>query len=142
MGTGRIALRWAATLGLGLAVVACGGIEGDLADHVENIEEILDDNMDDPADGVAELEEYVLDHLGEITALVTDLFVELYEIDDSDDVRDRLKEVEEALKGPMESLQKTWAEFERKARTDKDAQKEMERIQQKLARLWSNSILK
>jgi hypothetical protein len=129
-------------LGLGLAVVACGGIEGDLADHVENVEEILDDNMDDPADGVEELEAYVIDHLGEITALVTNLFVELYEIDDADDVRDRLKEVEEKLKGPMESLQKTWAEFERKARSDKDAQKEMQRIQEKLTRLWSNSILK
>ncbi len=120
---------------VGLTLGACGsGPEGTMADHLEQIDEIMQDNMDEPAEGIIELREYIRLNLPEAMRTVGAAIVELDELEESSERRERLEEMLDRLRGPMKSLQRTAKAFERAASKDEEARAALER----LGRRWES----
>ncbi len=109
---------------LSLSATSCGGgSESEIADYLEEVTDIMDDNMDSPADGIEELVEYVRDVLPDAMAAIGRAMVELDEIEDNGDRRRRAREMLAELKGPMKDLKKVAEAFGKKAEKDEDAKK-------------------
>lgn len=119
---------------LGATLAGCGGPEDQLAGHIERINDILEDNLNDPADGVEQVERYFLENLSDIAASASDLMVEVYGIEDEDEAKERLTEVKNTLEEAMDELKKTAQKFQVKARANEDARAAMARIQKRLER--------
>jgi DNA repair ATPase RecN len=126
-----------ATLLFGVALVGCGGPEDQIVGHIESINDILEDNLDDPADGVEEVESYLIENLGDIASAASELLVELYEIDDEGDAKERLQEIKDTVEEAMNEFKKTAMKFDAKVRGDEDAREAMQRIEKRFQRLYN-----
>ena len=104
-----------------LLLVACGGKESSVADHIKAMDSIMTSNMDSPKDGVEELREYIHDNLPEMMEQMTELAVELQKIEDDGERKERAKEIIEALTGPITTMSATAEKFQAKAAGDKEA---------------------
>ena len=70
-----------------------------------------------------------------MASATSELLVELYEIDDEDDAKERLEEIKESVSEAMNELKKTAEKFEAKVRGDEEAQEALLRIEKRFRRL-------
>jgi len=116
-----------------LALAACGGgPEGVIAGHIEDVEEIMQDNMDDPAQAVVDFQDYARLNLPDALRTLGVALVELDEIEDDGERKARLEEMLDEIRGPMRSLMRTANDFEKGTRNNREAQEAL----QKIMRRW------
>jgi hypothetical protein len=100
----------------------CGKPEDKLAKHSEAMGKIMEDNLEEPKEGVEELHEYMRDNLPEMLELAGQMMVELDKIEDAKERAERAKEMAETMKSVIEKMQETGMKFGMAAATDKDSQ--------------------
>ena len=119
-----------ALAGVGLVVLFSTGCapkpEKALASYVDNITKILEKNEKDPADGLEKLHKYLRKNLPDMMEQVGVAIVELDKIEDSDDRKDRLEEMQDVLEDSMKDLEKAAEKFAEEAYDDKDAMEYLE----------------
>ena len=124
------------TLSMFLALsTGCKKPEDKLADHMEEMTEIMEDNEDEPAEGAEELREYMHDNLPDMMAQVGQFLVDI-DKEDPDDRADRIKEAKETLEEAFKSFAKASASFEKKAKKDKDFKKYVKGINKEYEKLF------
>ncbi len=120
---------WIAIVCLSTFVLLSSGCkkpEETLAGHLEKVVAIMDDNEDEPADGLDALREYVHENGPEMSRAWGELMVELDEIEDPGDRADRAMEILKVLKSPLRGLRKQADVFQRAVRKDDDASEQLE----------------
>ena len=80
--------------------------ESRLAGHIEDMAKIMEDNEDEPADGVEELHEYMQDNLPSMMEAMGKCMVEVDKIEDPEDRAERIEEIAEALEDPIKTFTK------------------------------------
>lgn len=114
------------TLGLVLALLCvsfgCKGPEDKLADHIEEMAEIMEEYEDEPEEGVAELREYIHDNLPDMASNWAEILVDIDKAETKSDKKKRVLEVVEALKEPMQLLTKHGIPFMAAAAGDDDVE--------------------
>lgn len=119
-------LKLAYLLALALAFSALSGCskpEDKLGDHLMTLADIMNDYRDEPEDGVAQLRYYLRAHLPEMLELSATLVVELDEIKDDGERKERAKEIASTLKYPAGRVAKAGMRFGQAVEKDKAAQK-------------------
>ena len=109
-------------------LVACSGPEDQLADKMEDLTSILEDNMDSPDEGVKDVRKFLINETPEIMRLIGEIAVELDKIEDADERAERLEEIIKTLEEPGKKLAEIGEKFGDKAKDNKDAQKEMQEL--------------
>ena len=104
-----------------LFLISCGSSspEERIADHIENVGEIFEDNMDDPEDGIDELLDYYDDNFSDIVMAVADGIVEIHE---SSDKKETVKNMADEILEAVENVQGTAMKFAQKVDRDRDLQ--------------------
>lgn len=109
---------------LALAITTgCGKAEDKLLDHSGEIAEIMEDNVDSPADGVEEIHEYVRKNLPDMMSQVGKLLVELDEIDDPKERSERAGEIVKKFTEKSKEWTEVSMKFAAAAAKDKAAAK-------------------
>lgn len=117
-------------------LAACGGKpEEKIADHIEEMSEICEDNMDSPEDGVKELRGYLHDNLPDMMEQVGEALVELDKIEDDGERKERLEEMTKALEEAVKNYGGKCESFAEKAMGDEGAMKEVMAIQKRFEML-------
>jgi TolA-binding protein len=117
-------------LTLALLLSACGKKpEDSLAKHLDAMSEIMEKNMDKPADGIDKLRSYLHDNLPDMAEQVGKMVVELEKMDKEADIKARAEEMNKSLKESGDKFEKQMKSFGEKAFSDADAQKKMAEIQ-------------
>ena len=116
----------------------CKGPEDKLADHFEELTEIMEDHMDEPKEGVEELREYMRDNGPEMASLWAEMAVDLDKADGEDEKKERAEEMSEALAEPTKKLMEAGKKFGKKAMGDKDAMEIVEKAEKE----WKPVALK
>jgi len=80
--------------------------EVELAHHLDAVADILEAKEDDPIAAFDELDKYLRKNLPEIARLYGELAVELDELEDKGERKDRLEEMLTALEAPAKRLNK------------------------------------
>lgn len=101
----------------------CGSAEDKLLDHSGDLAEIMEDNVDSPADGIEEIHKYVRKNLPSMMEQVGKLLVELDEIDDPKARAERATEIAKKFAEKSKEYQETAAKFGAAMMKDKDAGK-------------------
>ena len=117
-----------AAIGLLFMVTSCAKPEEKLADHASNINEIMEDNMDSPKDGVDDLRDYLRSNLPEMLELAGKLSSEFMAIEDEDGRKERTEEVQKMIEEQEKKLSETGMKFFGKVMEDKDAAKHVGEI--------------
>ena len=105
-----------------LLLVSCGSTpEERIADHIENIGEILED---DPKDGIDELIDYYDDNFSDIIMAVAEVMVEIHE---SSDKKTTVKKMADEILKAVENIEGPANKFVRKVTQDHDLGRELER---------------
>lgn len=94
-------------LAVALVTTACGKKpEEELATHLNAISDILEAKEDDPVAAFDELHGYLQKNLPVIARLYGELLVEIDEIEDKGERKERLEEMLDVLEAPAKRLQK------------------------------------
>ena len=119
-----------------LFLISCGSSspEERIADHIENVGEIFEDNMDDPEDGVDELLDYFDDNFSDIVMAVADGIAKIHE---SSDKKTTVKKMADEILEAVENVQGPAMKFGEKMDRDRDLQKELERKMMRKFREYS-----
>ena len=105
-----------------LLLVSCGSTpEERIADHIEKIGEILED---DPKDGIDELIDYYDDNFSDIIMAVAEVMVEIHE---SSDKKTTVKKMADEILKAVENIEGPANKFVRKVNQDRDLGRELER---------------
>ena len=124
-----------AAIGLLFMVANCAKPEDKLADHADNINEIMEDNMDSPKDGVDDLRDYLRSNLPEMLELVGKLNAEFMEIDDDDERKERTEALAKLLEEKQKTLTETGMKFFGKVMEDEEAAKHVGEIAESYAKM-------
>ena len=85
----------------------------------------MEDNEDEPKEGVEELREYMQDNLPDMMAQVGEMIVEIDKLD-PEDRAERVKEMKEALIPAFEAVAEAGAKFGKAAKKDDDTEEYVE----------------
>ena len=96
--------------------------EARLAGHIEDMAKIMEDNEDEPADGVEELHEYMQDNLPSMMEAVGQCMVDVDKIEDPEDRAERIEEIADELKDSYKDFAKAAEDFGEAIEDDDDAQ--------------------
>ena len=116
---------------------SCSKPEAKLADRIEDMEEIMNDHMDDPDEGVEELIEYLEKHGPDTVKLMMEAGIEISNIEGDGDRDERIKEANEKLKVIFKNFQGTAEKFEKKVSNNKEAKERAENYERKWEELFS-----
>jgi DNA repair ATPase RecN len=104
-----------------LALGGCSKPESKLVNHVEALDEILEDHEDEPKEGLIAVRKYLRKNLPTILELMGEIVVELDELEDADERKERLESFKETLEEPMKSLSKRIEKFVAAVARDQEA---------------------
>lgn len=112
------------------SMAACSsGPEGEIADYIKEVAEIMKDNTESPKEGLEEIREYMHDNLPAIMEQVGVALVEIDECEDSEDRRERLEEMQEELAPAIHELEAAAGPFMRAVMASEEARQYLSEVQ-------------
>lgn len=118
-------------LAFALTLGACGKPENKIGGHLEKMTEIMNDNMDSPADGINELRTYLHKNLPDMAEQVGKIVVELEGMEKEEDIKERLTQIKENTKESMKAFGEAANKFEEKVKGNPDAAKKLGELAEK-----------
>ena len=119
-----------------LLLSSCSKPEDTLVKRMEKMEDIMKDNMDEPAEGVDELIEYFEKHGPDTVKLVMEAGIEISNIEGEGDKEKRLKEIDDKLGVAFKNFKGTVKKFGKAVEKDEKAKARAEEYGEKWEELF------